>query len=167
MKKIIDYGNESVDITQKCCESLIENNFRLNSEQTNIQLLEENLINYSLLKLYDWGIDIDNLKIEQWSSLASILQALNNLIPSLEGREGFFAQYTHCIIYTYSRIIKQEPITWTKLVATDIPYDYKLENGIIKSLKTSKIVPPHEIPINLLEQIKTLHIEKKNPIIKK
>lgn len=167
MEKITNYGSESVDITQKCCEFLMENNFYQNSEEENLKLLEQKLSNYSLLKMRDWGISIDELGIENWDNLSSILNVLNNKIHSLEDRDGFFSQYTLCIIYVYSKIKKQEPIEWSKSKDIENPYDYILKNNEIKELNTSKIVPPHEIPINLLNKIKSFYPEKKNPIIEK
>lgn len=167
MKKIINYGSESVDITQKCCQFLMENNFYQNSEQENIKLLEKKLSNYSLIKMHDWGISIDELGIENWDDLSSILKVLNNEIHSLEDRDGFFSQYTLCIIYVYSKIKKQEPIEWKKSTDIENPYDYILKNGEIKELNTNKIVPPHEIPMNLLNKIKSFYPEKKNPVLEK
>jgi len=167
MTKIINYESESVDITKTCCKFLVNNNFSQNTEQENIRLLEEILSNYSLLKMNSWNISIDELGIENWDNLSSILQVLNQHINTLEGREGFFAQYTRCIIYVYSKIKKQEPIEWTKSTDSSLPYNYIFKDDELTELITSKIVPPHEIPINLLNKIKSFYPEKKNPILEK
>lgn len=167
MTKIINHGSQSVDITKTCCKFLMNNNFSQNSEEENIKLLEESLSNYSLKKMQSWGIDIDELGIENWDNLPSILQVLNHHINTLEGREGFFAQYTRCIIYIYSKIKNQEPIEWTTTTDISLPYNYIFKDNELTELITSKIVPPHEIPIDLLNKIKSFYPEKKNPVLEK
>ena len=165
-----NYDSASVDISLSCHNYLLENNFFENSEMDNIELLEQALINYSVLKLSEWDNDFDkNLKIEDWNNLQLLLEALNSYIPTDKSKEAFFAQYTHCIIHLYSVITKSKPIKWTHLNNNifEMPYAYIMDQGKIKELDTNKSAIPYKIPLSLLNTIKLNHKEKKNPILKK
>ena len=63
-----NYSSESVDVIKQCCSYLVEHNFYYNDIITNVNLLEKSLINYSIIKLNDWDVDIeklDTLKLEE------------------------------------------------------------------------------------------------------
>lgn len=167
-KKLINhYGSESIDVTLSCRNYLFENNFFKNKEEVNIELLEKNLINYSIFKMADWGIDFDQVGIENWDNLAAILEALNNHIPTTEDKQDFFAQYTRCIIYIYSTITKQPPIKWEKEKNLNANIAYIYENNLLTEMITNESVPAHKIPIDLLAKIKSFYPEKKNPVLEK
>lgn len=162
----INYSSESVSLCHECCSYLLENNFFQNNEEDNIKLLEHAIINYSILKLNDWKIDLDEIGIENWNNLEDILNALNNHIPTDEEKEGFFAQYIHCIIFIYSKIKKQEPIEWKK-TEHDKLFAYIFKNGELRKVITNKQTPSYQIPIKLLEKIKSFYPKEKNSILTK
>ena len=59
----INYASSSVDVTLESSNYLLEHNFLENNQETNISLLERSLINYSILKLVEWNIDIEKLNL--------------------------------------------------------------------------------------------------------
>ena len=164
---IINYGSESIDIFKKCCSYLIENNFYNNDKETNINLLEKSLINYTIINLVEWNIDIENIGIDNFDNLKLLLDKTNNIIPTLQEQKDYFNQYTYCILYIYSQIIKQQndEIKWntSELVENDIILEY--ENNILKSITTNDKYIPHELPILLLNKLKAKHKTNKNPIL--
>lgn len=162
-----NYASESVNIALECCNYLLENNFYQNQEIENIELLEKAIINYSILKLANWKINLEELGIENWDNLEAILGTISKNIPTEKEREEFFAQYTHAIIFIYGKIEKELPITWIRKEETKVDYIYLLENGKLKEFITKKSVTPYEIPITLLAKIKSFYAKEKNPVLKK
>lgn len=165
--RVNNYGSESIDVTLSCRNYLFENNFFENKEEVNIELLEKSLINYSIFKMADWGIDFDQVGIENWDNLATILEALNNHIPTTEDKQDFFAQYTRCIIYIYSTIKKQPPIKWTKEENLNVNIAYMYECNMLTEMVTNESIPAYKIPADLLAKIKSFYPEKKNPVLEK
>lgn len=162
-----NYSSDSVDITLKCRNYLQENNFYENQEIENLKLIEKSLVNYSILKMADWGIDFDKVGIEDWDNLGNILEVLNRYIPTKEEKEGFFDQYTYCIIYFYSVIRHQEPIKWIKSNDTIVDYTYITDNGELKKFITRKSTQPYKTPLSLLNKLKSYSTKEKNPVLKK
>lgn len=93
MKKQIEkyksqnYGSESIDITLVCRNYLLENNFHENSASKNIELLEQVLVNYSVIKLSEWNPAYEKLAIENWDDLNIVINALNDQIPTYEEKK--------------------------------------------------------------------------------
>ena len=83
----INYASSSVDVTLESRNYLLEHNFLENNQETNISLLERSLINYSILKLVEWNIDIEKLNLEEIDNLDYLLKTLNSEIPSSKERE--------------------------------------------------------------------------------
>lgn len=164
-----DYSSESIDITRKCCSYLVENNFYQNQEQDNIELIEKALISYSTAKVVEWKIDLNKVKIEAFGDLSNLLNILNDHISTEKERDAFFAQYTHCIIFLYSKIKNRKPIKWTKVEKSTLPmaYTYITEENELVEFITTEVTIPYEIPLKLLEKIKSYYPEKKNPTLQK
>ena len=162
-----NYGSESIDITLVCRNYLLENNFHENSASKNIELLEQVLVNYSVIKLSEWNPAYEKLAIKNWNDLNILINALNDQIPTYEEKKGFFAQYTLCILYIYASIMKQTNIEWNQSKDAQDLYTYITYNGILKKVITKESTPPHEIPIQLLEKIKSYNSKTKNPVLKK
>jgi len=167
-RKNIEYSNESINITKDCCKYLIENNFHENDELTNLNLLEHSLINFSIIKLIDWNIDIEKIGINNFDNLEELLNVLNNIIPTIEEKESYFSQYIHCILYVTARINKQLDIKWNKNKNTHAKIIYTFKDNVLKEINTSQNINIHNIPVKLLKKLKSLYPAKeKNPVLKK
>ncbi len=170
MKEInptINYTNESIDITKKCCKYLIENHYYENDKEKNTEILERFLINYSILKLYDWQINIEKLEIENWDYLPEILKTMSDYISTEEEKQSFFEQYVHCILYVDSNMNHKSPMQWKCDKNIDGAYCIKEDKfGNIQFI-TNEILPFYQIPIELLSYIKYQNMDQKNPILKK
>lgn len=163
-KKNIDYSNESITLIKDSCDYLIENNFYENDELTNLDLLEQSLINYTILKLYSWDINIDNIEI---NNIGNILKIVNNTIPTEEDKNSYIVQYIHCIIFVYAKINKQPEIRIKNSDSNhEIIYDY--DKNILKSITIGKNNELYEIPALLLNKFKSIYNKKeKNPVLTK
>ena len=75
-------------------------------------------------------------------------------------REEFFAQYTHCIIYIVSNILRKNPIVWES--NTDSEIEFKLDEN---TLTTNKKIESYQIPLMLIDKIKENYNTKKNPVM--
>lgn len=167
-QRIIKYGSESVDITKQCCNYLLENNFFENDKLTNLNLLEHILVNFSIIKLVEWNIDLDTIGVHNFDNLEEILTALNEVIPTKEEKESYFSQYVHCILYFFETINKQHEIKWIRKNESNFEINYIFENNILNEINTGINISIHEIPTQLLEKFKSLYQEKeKNPVLKK
>jgi hypothetical protein len=162
----IHYSSESVDIRKKCCQYLLENNFHQNKELENLILLEKSLINYSVLKLFDWKLDIDKIKIDDWDNLEVLLETLNKIIPTDSERESFFAQYIHCIIYVYGNIKNDTQIQCTNY-NDNISYLCITENKELRDIITNRKIPDYQIALQLLNKMNSLYKDEKNPVLVK
>lgn len=160
-KKNIDYSNESITLIKDSCDYLIENNFYENDKLTNLNLLEQSLINYTIFKLYDWNINIDNIEI---NNIEDVLKIVNISIPNEEEKNSYLIQYVHCIIFIYAKINKQPEIKINySNTNNDIIYDYY--NNILKSI-TINNNNLYEIPSLLLNHFKSIYDNKeKNPVL--
>lgn len=156
----INYASSSVDVTLESRNYLLEHNFLENNQETNISLLERSLINYSILKLVEWNVDIEKLNLEEIDNLDYLLKTLSSEIPSSKEREEFFAQYTHCIIYIVSNIVRRNPIVWES--NTDSEIEFKLDKN---TLTTNKKIESYQIPLMLINKIKENYNTKKNPVM--
>lgn len=63
--------------------------------------------------------------------------------------------------------MKQTNIEWNQSKDAQDLYTYITDNGILKKVITKESTPPHEIPIQLLEKIKSYNSKTKNPVLKK
>lgn len=165
--RIINYENESVDVTYTMIKYLQENDYYENSELENLEILEKGLINYSILKLNSWNYKIENLSAYELTSLDGILSVINNTIPNYKQKTHFFNQYIHCIIYIIGEIKKQPQITWKKTEIKDYELLYddinssktdiliEENNGIINKITTNKQADISKIPSELIQVFKT------------
>lgn len=160
----INYESDSIDVALNCSKYLLENDFYNNSEETNIELLEKGLMNYSIIKLYEWNADLE--KLDSIDNLSYLLNELAKMIPTRSQKKDFFTQYTHCIIYIVSKINKQEPISWEKIDSDAIGYGFTTENNRINKFVTDEAIDPEMIPIVLLNEIKNMYTKEKRPIKK-
>lgn len=167
-RKNIEYGNESINITKDCCKYLIENNFHENDELTNLNLLENSLINFSIIKLIDWNIDIEKIGITNFDNLKELLIVIDNIIPTDKEKESYFSQYVHCILYVTEKINKQPEIKWNKNKDINEEIIYTFKDNILKEITTSQNINIHSIPVKLLNEVKSLfQTKEKNPVLKK
>lgn len=167
-QKRINYSEESVDLIQMCCISLKENNFYKNDKLTNLKNLEQFLINYTTLKLYSWDICLENLEVENFINLNTLLKTTSQFIPSDDERNAFFSQYVHCILYIYQQINNQpNEIKWDK-TNNELNIRYIFLNNTLTKINTGKNIAIHKIPTALLTKFKSIYEEKeKNPVLTK
>ena len=123
--------------------------------------------------MVEWNIDLENIPIENIEDLSFLLKTLNDSIPTKEEQDSFFSQYTHCIIYIYSQIVKQEPMEWKKTENNEDNNCYIEENERTMTLVTSNSLDFYKIPvylleiISLLEKLNSYERKEKNPVLKK
>lgn len=163
--KYTNSSYESIDITKKCCEYFRDKQFQYDNLESNIALLEKGLINYSVTKLINSDVKINNLM--QLDNLESICCLLNSVIP-VNNQPEFFTQYVHCIMYIIGVIKKQQnQIQW--LVSKEMNDEIEIEemdNNII-SITTNQQIPFYQLPSKLLEELKNTYCKEKNTIQKK
>lgn len=163
--KYIDFSNESIDVSIKCCFYLMEKNFHYNSLETNINLLEKVLINYSIIKLSEWNVQIEDLM--QLDNLESVCSLLNSSIPD-KNKQSFFIQYIHCILYVIGKFRGQvKQIIW--ISSDEIDEEIKLEeiDNNITTVITNQEIPFYQLPYKILEKFKNEYLNEKSPILKK
>ena len=172
MKKIntyqpkIEYENESVSLRKECCNYLLANNFFQNSKLENLLLIENYLIDFSIIKLFEWQQDIEKIDMEKINNLESICEIINSNIPTKEDKHSYFILYIHCIIFLLGEINKQQEI---KLIEEklDKEINIKITDNIIEKVVINKENPIHKIPSILINETKRLYEDKKVPVLKK
>lgn len=162
--KTIHYDFETIDLTNYCRNYLMEHNYLQNDELTNLELVERGLINYSIIKLTaDWNFTSDDLK-NNITNLLEINKIIDTTIPTEREKEHFFSAYILYILYIFSAINGQSPISLS--TNNDIPTNeiiYKYYNDIIIEVIINPKTNYYEIPSKLLDKFKNLYKKKKDP----
>lgn len=166
--EISDYGSESSDIIQNISSYLVEHGFYQNDEITNVSVLENGLINYSIIKLVDWNIDVEKISMDKLNDLESLCYIISSYIPTNMERYEYFMQYIHSIIYALGCINKQEQILLNKISSYDREVDFTISDNKVESIDINRNVPSYLLPIKLLNKVKDYFNEKeKNPVLQK
>lgn len=166
-KPIIRYENESVDIALNCSKYLLANNYKNLSVTDSINLLEENLISYSLNKLWNWNRELlKELSIDELTNLDIINKYIADCIPDEEAKRSYFIQYIHCIIYIIGVLNNQnKEIIWHEIESLDDNVVIKEKNNMIIEIATNKSIPINQLPSELINNIKAYY--KTGPVLKK
>lgn len=164
---IIHYENESVDVCRFCCNALTKNNFYYNDIIRNLELLENILFNYSILKVLSWNKTSKINKIEEIfliASLDDINEIIKNIINDPKKEKEYFAQYIYTILYIYEIMNNNKEIKWIKSNEVDNIIIKENENNIIEII-TPNNIEVYKLPSKIVNTIKN-HYEKA-PIIHK
>lgn len=153
-----NYANESLTVIKECCDNLVELNFYNNDKLENLNLLEQSLFSYSIIKLLKW--ENKEFDMKSLTGLENICELINTYIPTDEERISYFTQYIHCIIFITGKINKQPEISWKQEeIDETIIFEYK--NDIITKIITNKNIPTYQIPSLLISEIKKLYEKEK------
>lgn len=164
---VINYESESVDICRFCCNALRKNDFYYNSTVKNLELLENILFNYSILKVLSWDKLLKTDHSEEIflvSSLDNINDIIKNTIHDSEKEESYFIQYVHTIIYIFESMDKNKQVKWIKSDETDDIIIKSKENNITEII-TPVTIETNKLPSKLISRMKKLY--EKTPILHK
>lgn len=168
----IHYESESVDIKRYCCEFMLKHDFHINTVAKNIFVLEMALESYSKQKLFDWKKrqkeTINLEEIESFMTLEGIMEILNSNIPTDSGKDDFFMQYVHCIVYMLGQINQTNNITDEEIMILKPIVTIEKNEITVTSITANPDIPIHEVPEKLIKEIKNIYCPKeKNPILTK
>lgn len=164
--KFFNYGSESVDVTRYAIYDLRQKEYWLKDEEERLELLENSLINYSIIKLADFGYDFFEVKDNHIFNLDELLEKINNYIPEKNKKE-FFIQYANCIVFLLGKIKNQEQINlvsanlgYNALFITD-EYDKDIEHIVV-----DKNIPAYKLPTVLFDEIRKFNKERVSTLVK-
>jgi hypothetical protein len=145
---------ESNDIYYKVDKKIVENNFWTKSIADKKILVENELFNYTVLKIDDIGkFQITSKKI---NNLNDLLHYVNDNLSNFEQREKFFSHYTHYLLKIVSAIQGTHIIWWQEddLSLKENPIIEFNEEGLWNNLKTHTNTEPIHITKFVLDIFK-------------
>lgn len=156
MGKKINYGSESVEITKITKEFLDENDYRNESLTKIVELMENSLVDFSILKLYEWGYNVDKLNYGELCTLSGITKIIYNFIDNEKQSKEYFMQYCHCMINLFGRITSDEEIKFKikDLGSKDSVEHYYGKDFAFKEIDINKDIEIYRLPCKVLEIFK-------------